>query len=343
MWYKTEGRDGDVVLNARVALSRNLEDYPFTDKMSAEQARDLVEKMKGVYRAEDGWNVTDLSEAGEEQKKAMAEQRIISRETAAKKNPAAVFQNEDFSVAVTVGGTDHVRIEAVAPGNDLSAALEKAIEAEELLDSAFPIAYTEQFGYVTRNPELLGTGMRASVTLHLPLLEKYGVLSRAAFRLAKEGISIRSMDWNGADTGLYLIANRETMGMTEEELAKAVTEAAGQLTASEREYRRNLTEDARADLAEEACRTYGLLMYAGRLGASEFSAMYSRLRMAAALNLADIPVPLLDEALCAGLPHTLAAVEGGEAASGTDLGKARAARIRDILGAAGLNHGAAAM
>lgn len=335
MWYKTEGRDGDVVLNARAALSRNLEDYPFTDKMSMEQARDLVEKMKGVYRAEDGWSVTDLCEAGEEQKKAMAEQRIISRETAASKRPAAVFQNEDFSVSVTVGGADHVRIEAAVPGNDLPAALEKAFEAEQLLDGAFSIAYAEQFGYVTRNPELLGTGLRASVTLHLPLLEKSGWLARAAFRLNKNGISIRSVDLGGADTGLFTVSNRETMGFSEEELAKAVTEAAEYLTAREREARKNLTEEERADIAEEVCREYGILMYAGRLGAGEFCSMYSRMRMAAAMNLADIPVPLADEALFTCLPHTLAAVEAKD--SGADLGKERAARVREILGAAGLH------
>ena len=83
MWYKTEGRDGDVVLNARAALSRNLEGYPFTDKMTDDQARALIEKMKTVWRTEDGWTVTDLSEAGEEQKLALTEQRIISRQTAA--------------------------------------------------------------------------------------------------------------------------------------------------------------------------------------------------------------------------------------------------------------------
>ena len=334
MWYKTEGRDGDVVLNARVALSRNLENYPFTDKMTEEQAKELVEKMKGVYRAEDGWSVTDLSEAGDEQKKALAEQRIITREAAASKRPAAVFQNEDFSVSVTVGGTDHVRIEAAVPGNDLPAALDKAFGAEKLLDDAFDIAYAEQFGYVTRNPELLGTGMRASVTLHLPLLEQSGWLSRAAFRLNKDGISIRSMDWGGADTGLYTIANRETMGVSEEDLSKTVTEAAERLTAREREYRKSLSEEGRADVAEEVCRAYGILMYAGRLGAGEFCSMYSRMRMAAAMNLADIPVPLVDEALFACLPHTLAAVEGRDAGSG--LNAERAARVRDILGAAGL-------
>ena len=337
MWYKTEGRDGDVVLNARAALSRNLEDYPFTDKMTADQAKDLIEKMKIVYRAEDGWTVTDLTEAGEEQKLALTEQRIISRETAEKKNPAAVFQNEDFSVAVTVGGTDHVRIEAVVPGNDLPAALDKAFAAETLLDEAFPVAYADQIGYVTRNPELLGTGLRVSATLHLPLCGESGWLNRAAFRMAKEGISIRSLDGGRVSTGLYVIANRETMGMTEEELAKTVTEAAERLTAKEREYRNALTEDERAELGEEACRRYGMLMYAGRVGAGELCSLYSRMRMAAARNLADIAVPLVDEAMFTCLPHTLAAVEGQDASADPD--KARAVRVRDILGAAGLHGG----
>lgn len=335
MWYKTEGRDGDVVLNARAALSRNLEDYPFTDKMTADQAKDLIEKMKTVYRAEDGWSMTDLAEAGAEQKLALTEQRIVSRETAEKNSPAAVFQNEDFSVAVTVGGADHVRIEAVVPGNDLPAALEKAFAAEELLDEAFSVAYADQIGYVTRDPDLLGTGLKVSATLHLPLCGESGWLTRAAFRMAKEGISIRSLDGGRVNTGLYVISNRETMGMTEEELAKTVTEAAERLTAREREYREGLSEDERAEIGEEVCRSYGTLMYAGRIGAGELCSMYARMRMAAAMNLADIPVPLVDEAMFTCLPHTLAAVEGTGVTP--ELDKARAVRARDILSAAGLH------
>ena len=334
MWYKTEGRDGDVVLNARAALSRNLGDFPFTDRMTAEQAKDLIEKMKTVYRAEDGWTVTELNEAGEEQKLALTEQRIISRETAERKNPAAVFQNEDFSVAVTVGGIDHVRIEAVVPGNDLPAALEKAFAAEELLDKAFDVAFADQIGYVTRNPELLGTGLRVSATLHLPLCAESGWLNRAAFRMAREGISIRSLDGGRVNTGLYVIANRETMGMTEEELAKTVSEAAERLTAKEREYRQTLSENERSELSEETRRRFGMLMYAGRVGAGELCSMYSRMRMAAAMNLADIAVPLMDEAMFTCLPHTMAALGGEEASADPD--KARADAVRNILGGAGL-------
>ena len=334
MWYKVEGKDGDVVLNSRVALSRNLEDYPFSDRMSEEQLKDLTEKMKTVFRAEDGWNCTELAEAGEAQKKAMAEQRIISRESAESQRPAAVFQNEDFTVSVTVGGEDHVRIEAVAPGSELPAALEKALAAEELLDGAFPIAFAEQFGYVTRNPELLGTGMRASVTMHLPLCGEAGWLSRAAFRMARDGIGIRSMDGHGMDTGLYMISNRETMGMTEEEIVGAVSEAAERLMTKEREYREAVSENRRAEIAEDVRRNYGILMYAGRIGAGELCSMYSRMRMAAALNLVDIPVPLVDEAMFTCLPWTLAAAEGKTEAAGLD--RERAARAKDILSAAGL-------
>jgi protein arginine kinase len=337
MWYNIEGKDSDVILNSRVALSRNLEEYPFADRMSDEQAKEFVEKMKSVCRAEDGWTCTELADAGEEQKRAMAEQRIIPRETAESAKPAAVFQNEDFTVSVTAGGMDHVRIEAVASGNDLASALDRAFETEQLVDDAFPIAFTEQFGYVTRNPELLGTGMRASMTLHLPLCGEAGWLTRAAFRMAKDGVAIRSMDGDGMTTGLYVISNRETMGMSEEEIVKTVTEAAERLVAKEREYRESLSENYRAEIAEEVRRNYGVLMYARRLGAGELCSMYSKMRMAAALNLADIPVPLVDEAMFTCLPYTLAAAEGKT--EKTSLDEARAARARDILSGAGLREG----
>ena len=334
MWYKMEGKDSDVVLNSRVALSRNLEDIPFADRMTEEQASALVERMQNIYRADAGWSFTDLSSAGEEQKRAMAEQRILPADMIGKKSPAAVFQNEDYTVAVVVGGADHVRIEAVAPGNNLTAALEKAFDAEALLDENAPIAFAEQFGYVTRNPELLGTGMRASVSVHLPLCTETGWMARAAFRMAREGISVRSADGSGPATCVYRVSNRETMGMSEEEIAKAVTEAAEKLVGREREYREALGEDRREDLAESVRRAYGMLLYAGALAPSEFVSAYSDMRMAAAMNLVDLPVPLADEALFTCLPHTLAAAEEGK--SGRELDRARAVRVKEILSRAGL-------
>ena len=334
MWYKMEGKDSDVVLNSRVALSRNIEEFPFTDKMTDEQAAELVERMKKIWRPEDGWSFTDLAAAGEEQKKAMAEQRILPADMIGRKSPAAVFQNEDYTVAVVVGGADHVRIEAVVPGSGLSAALEKALAAEALLDEAAPIAFAEQFGYVTRNPELLGTGMRASVSVHLPLCTEYGWMPRAAFRMARDGISVRSADGSGPATCVYRVSNRETMGMSEEEIAKAVTEAAEKLVGREREYREALGEDRREALAESVRRSYGMLVYAGTLRASEFISAYSDMRMAAAMNLVDLPVPLADEALFTCLPHTLAAAEEGK--SGKELDAARASGVKEILSRAGM-------
>ena len=327
MWTRIEGKDSDVALNSRVALARNLEDYPFSDKMTPEQAKSLIDTLKTVYREEDGWSMTDLAAASPEDKRALAEQRVIPQRLAASAAPAAIFQKDD--VTVTAGGEDHVRIEAVLPGNDLAAAMEKAFAAEALLDEHSSIAFTERFGYVTRNPEKMGTAMNAAVTLHLPVATDAGWIARVAFRLAKEGIAIRSMDGNDLRTALYLVTNRETSGQTEEEIAGAVQKAADGLLAKERELREKLGDERRESIAENVRRTYGMLLYADRVGASELVSLYSRMRLAAAMKLVDMPVTLADEAMFACLPHTLAAAEKKDAEA--DLGRERAARLKEIL------------
>ena len=329
MWYMTEGKDSDVVLNSRVALHRNLEDYPFSDKMTDEQAAAMVEAVKAVYADEEGWTATDLAAMSEEERRATAEQHVISRTLAEKKGPALLLQNADQSLTVTVGGEDHVTITAVVAGNDLSAALTKAFEAEAKLDAELPIAFTEKFGYVTHDPSEMGTGMKASVTAHLPAAADTGWIARVAFRMSREGISLRSMDVGAYSTGVYLISNRETMGQTEEETVRAVTEAADRLVSKERELRDGIGDERKGNLAEQVRRNYGMLMYTRNLGASELVSMYSAMRMAAGMKLVDLPTHLVDEAMFTCLPHTLAAAEHLDPKE--SLGERRAAKARAIL------------
>ena len=329
MWYQNTGKDSDVVLTSRVALTRNLEDFPFSDKMTEEQAKQLVEAVKEVYTAEAGWKFTDLEAAEPEEKRALAEQHVISHALAEKKGAAALFTNADSTVTVAVGGEDHVKIEAVVAGSDLKAAMDAVFAAEELLDQKYAIAFTEQFGYVTRNPAELGTAMKASATVHLPVSTDTGWVARVAFRLAKEGISLRSMDGNGLSTGVYLVSSRVTMGVNEDEIVKAVSDTVETLAAKERELRGRLTDEYRANLAENTRRSYGMLMYAEDLGAGELVGMYSKLRLAAELGLVDIPLALIDEAMFSSLPHTLAAAEHKD--GNADLGKERAAYVKNTL------------
>lgn len=338
MWYMTEGKDSDVVLNSRVALHRNLENYPFSDKMTDEQAAALIETLKSVYTAEDGWTATDLASLSAEQRKATAEQHVITRALAEKKGSAAIFQNADQSVTVAAGGEDHVVITAVTPGNDLDGAMKAAFAAEEKLDAACAIAFTEQFGYITHDPAEMGTGMKASVTVHLPVSTETGWIARVAFRLTKEGIGLRSMDGNSLSTGVYLVANRETMGASEEEIAKTVEAAVERLVEKERELRNGIGEGRRAKLAESVRRSYGMIMYSGNLAASELVSLYSDMRLAAAMKLAEIPTTLVDEAMFTCLPHTLAAAENRTAKE--EMGAERAARAREILAGAPLHAGA---
>lgn len=329
MWYMTEGKDSDVVLNSRVTLHRNLEDYPFSDQMTDDQAAALVEAVKAVYADGEGWSATDLAAMSEEERRATAEQHVISRALAEKKGPAVLLQNADQSLTVAVGGEDHVTITAVVSGNDLNAALAMAFEAEAKLDAALPIAFTEKFGYVTRDPSEMGTGMKASVTAHLPAAAESGWIARVAFRMSREGISLRSLDGSSLSTGVYLISNRETMGQTEEEAVREVTEAADRLVVKERELRDGIGDERKGNLAEKVRRSYGMLMYTRNLGASELVSMYSAMRMAAGMKLVDLPTRMVDEAMFTCLPHTLAAAENLDAKE--SLGERRAAKVRAIL------------
>lgn len=337
MWYKNNGKENDVALSSRIRLARNLSEYPFSEKLSEKQAEEVIDKIKAVFDGKEGWSATDMSVLSEAERGAMVEKHIISREFASKKGKACLISNDEKSLYIMVLEEDHLRIQSVVAGLDLESAMSAVFEAESMIDEAVDLAYSEKLGYITHCPTNLGTGMRASVMLHLPAYTAAGYMRNLSYELTRMGFTVRGMGGEGSKAVAYLyqISNEVTLGMSEEETVSKLEGIVKQIIAKERELRNSISSDKREELIEKARRDIGVIMYAGRLSSSEIMSMYSELRLSAALGFITLPVSMVDELFVESMPNMITA-GSDKVKTPLDRDRARAARAREIIGAAKL-------
>lgn len=331
MWYDRIGAENDVAVSSRVRLARNLAGYPFGTRLTEEQVKEIIEKVSAVFRDREGWEIADCSGMNGTEKASLVERHIISREFAQRKGPSVLIRNREKDLYIMVPEEDHIRIQAIAPGMDLRTALKNVTETEELLDGAMELAFSEQYGYLTHCPTNLGTGMRASVMLHLPA-HGNGIRSLAA-QLSQIGLTMRGMTGEGsaADAGLCQISNQITLGVTEEEIVEKLEKAVGKIITAERELRSRISGESLANLSDRVMRGCGTIMFADRIPSSEMLALYSTLRLGSAMKLVNIPAEKLDEALFTCMPNTILA-ENADAKTTSQRDRIRADKLRGVIG-----------
>jgi len=285
-WYEKSGTNADVVLSSRVRLARNIEGYPFDPRLSDEKATEIIETVKNVYTESEGYSFTDFGKLNVLEKAVQAEEYAVSPEFAKKTTPHALFSNESNGTYVMVCEEDHLRIQAIVSGLDLSLAYERAVKAEELADKSLDFSFSEKLGYLTHCPTNLGTGMRASVMMFLPALTMYGQMKALSNRLGQIGLTIRGADGEGssADGSVYQISNQVTLGITEDEILSKLGTVTEQIIASERELRRKMSENDGDRIRDLCRRALGTLLYAEKIDSAEMTKLYSNVRLGVAMG-----------------------------------------------------------
>ena len=237
-------------------------------------------------------------------------------------------------MAVMVCEEDHLRIQSILPGLALEEAYQNASRVEKRLDEEFDFAYSEQLGYLTHCPTNLGTGMRASVMMFLPALTKGGYMNSLASQLSKIGLTVRGLFGEGSGSAgcMYQISNQITLGITEEESLKKLTDAISQITESERKARKAITGEALERLTDSVLRAVGILKYAYRMSSAEFIKLFSEVRFGIALGIvSDVTYEQLGTLLVEAMPATLTLSSESTPKNEAARDRLRAQKIQSIL------------
>jgi protein arginine kinase len=204
----------------------------------------------------------------------------ISMDLTDSKN-GAVFVNKDETVSIMINEEDHLRIQIMLPGLQLDEALKKIDGIDDLLEGKLDFAFDEKIGYLTACPTNVGTGMRASVMMHLPVLTMMDQIGQIFSTISQVGLVVRGIYGEGSQAkgNLYQISNQITLGKSEEDIIQNVVGVARQILMSERKIRQNLSGEARIRLEDKILRSYGILTNAKLVSSQEALAYISDVRL----------------------------------------------------------------
>lgn len=282
-WYDGISNTDDVVISSRVRLARNLDGFAFPWRMdeasSKKAALGIKTALENVYGKElEFFEMNKNANAD-----VLVEEHVISPDFAENTGIyRTLAKNSDSSLAIMINEEDHVRIQAILPGFKLEEAFAEADKADNAIINGCSVAYDEKYGFLTSCPTNLGTGMRASVMLHLPALSAYGYIKSIVSLMNKIGLTVRGIYGEGSEAraNMYQLSNQITLGISEEETIRKLKSAVVQIVDREREMRKKLLEDTRSETYDRLWRSYGTLKYARSIDTNEASKLISNVRLA---------------------------------------------------------------
>lgn len=277
-WYDN---DNKIAVSSRIRLARNIGKTPFPNKLNKEDTAALCKKIGDILTAAEysfgKLHYIDMDEFSQNVP-SLFERHIISPEFANNYHGKGLLLSDDESISVMLCEEDHIRIQSITSGDDLLAAYKKAKEVDNVLCNNMQVAFSEELGFLTSCPSNLGTGLRASVMLHLPLSEAQGRIPALSSELSKIGLTIRGTYGEGSKGfgSFYQVSNQITLGITEENAINNLSGIVKQIILSEENLRKKAYKPM---LEDKIFRALGTLKYARSVSSSEMIKLLSLIKL----------------------------------------------------------------
>lgn len=271
-----------VVISSRVRLARNLTEFPFPGMLK--EPGKVVEAVRKA--AGEDFTYLDCSAMTPLDKQAFVERHVISP-ALEQSEGGGVLLNQDETISIMINEEDHLRIQCILPGFQLQEAFRLADQADDLLEQSLDFAFDEQIGYFTSCPTNAGTGLRASVMLHLPALTANHQMNNLIASVGKMGFAVRGLYGEGseAEGDLYQISNQITLGLSETETLQRLQSVTEQLIERELQLRQAMMERNRAQMCDMVWRAFGTMKYAQIMTSKEFMSLASQIRLGISMGV----------------------------------------------------------
>ncbi len=306
-WYLGVGEQSDIVVSTRIRLARNLNEYPFPNKLNTKSRTALNNIIKDAVESDNKFDLrfVEMKSLARFEAASMAERHIISPEFASDADGRALMISKDEDICIMLNEEDHIRIQIMKSGFALDEAYSVADEIDDLLGNKLQYAFDERIGYLTQCPTNLGTGMRASVMLHLPALTMNGQIHKLINTISKLGLTFRGAFGEGtkATGDMYQLSNQITLGISEEFAIRNLKAITLQLCANERAAREELLKSI--DTEDAIFRAYGTLKWARLLSTQELMDNLSLVRLGSVAGKISVPIETLNELMISMQPASI--------------------------------------
>lgn len=279
IWYN-DLNDG-IIVSSRIRLARNIDKTPFPAALGSKEKEKVSKKLRAsIFESNstlsNDFEFYDLDKLSRKEKISMLEEHLISPQMV-DGSGHSVLVNKNKTMSIMFMEEDHIRLQVIMGGYCLDEAYDLADKVDDVIEESLTYAFDEKFGYLTACPTNAGTGLRASVMMHLPALTMTGNIGRIIQSVSGMGIAVRGMYGEGtsADGCLYQISNQITMGLTEKEIIEKVKNVVNKLSELEGQARKSLKENHGLELEDKVYRAYGTLKYARSIASAEAKTLLS--------------------------------------------------------------------
>lgn len=343
-WMKGIGPDRDIALGSRIRLARNLAGIPFPGVANDEQYASVVRQVREAVAQSpelQRLSFVTMESLSPLERHLLVERHLISPRHTQDVRHKAVVLRDDEVISVMVNEEDHLRIQVLMPGLQLGAAWDLANTVDDAFEKHLPYAFTEQRGFLTACPTNVGTGLRASLMVHLPALVRTEQINRIIAAVGKFGLVVRGLYGEGTKAlgNIFQFSNQVTLGHPEMDIVQHLINVTRQVIDQEREARQTLLKRGKTLLEDRVSRAYGTLAHARVLSSHEALELLSDVRLGIDLGLIDGLKPeILQELLVAIRPAHLQKRTGRELApTERDVLRATLVRERIVEGKNGQN------
>ena len=342
-WLRGAGPVSDIVISSRIRLARNLEKFPFATRATKASEGDVLAAVKEGLAQTEAFKrplIFEMGELDEVDRQFLVERHLVSREHVAQPDHKAVVVGPGEVTSIMINEEDHLRIQVMQSGFNLNDAWSIIDALDDELSAALPFAYSSEWGYLTCCPTNTGTGMRASVMVHLPSLVITKQINKVLHTITKLGLTARGLYGEGTEASgnFFQISNQVALGRREAELIENLERILKQVIDHEQTARESLMTNNRTQLEDRIWRAFGILQHARTMSSSEALDLLSAVRLGVDLGVvangtakAGVDRKAVNELFLFSQPAHLQKLEG-KALGAQERDAKRAQLIRDRLG-----------
>ena len=284
-WYLQSGKDSDVAKSTRIRFSRNLKGFKFNlkTKQEIEKLENKIEE--NIFSIGYGLKFLKLKDMDDITKQSLVEKNLISPDFSKNEN-GSILINDEENICIMIGGEDHLQIQVFNCGLDLRNVLNLAIEIDNKLNEVLGYSMSKKYGYLTASPANVGTGLRASVMVHMPALSKTNNIRKILEATSNFGMNIRGVYGENSEStsDMYQISNKRTLGISEEEIVENLNSIVTKVIDQERKARKLLTKNE-LELEDLIYRSYGILSNCRKISSKETLKLLSNIKLGTDLGI----------------------------------------------------------
>lgn len=337
-WINESGPERDVVFSSRARIARNIANIPFPSIMKPEYGEQVAEKIKDCFinqksPKEPHFDFMYMRDVPAVERQILVERHLASRDLMENAEVSALLLDSKEKITVMINEEDHIRMQCILPGLQLDQAWETLSQVDDVIEEKVDYAFNEKLGYLTSCPTNVGTGLRASVMMHLPALTMNKQMNALLQTISKIGLTARGIYGEGTEAlgNVYQISNQITLGPSENDIISNLLIACNQIIDKERIARKAVYKATGIQFQDAVWRSIGILENARMLELKEFMALISQIRLGVSMGvISELTLEEVDKLMTIGQPAGVVK-KTGKTVEGNEINIARADVIREMM------------